>query len=445
MATVNTTFLDLTGLAAYDAKIKQWANSVNQVAFKTAHKSSDGNNLYLYKKANAVLGTDTPDATIALGSGALDAKLTALASAMGAVWDSTNEVFNITLDSTFDSSTVSTVVDALNALKGEINTLNGADTVNGSVAKKIKDAIDGLDVAEFPLTSISGSILTIGGIKEVDGKIAKGDNSVSLAKVAMTGAAADVSYDKTGTNLQAATVQAALTELDGNIASLTTDAEITLEEASTPTTGFLKTYNFYQGDTSDASKKAAAFKGKIDIPKDFLVKSGSIVDDPAGQPAGKYLALVINSKEGDDTDNTVYINIADLVDAYTAAPNAAEIQVAISNANVVSASVVDVAASKVTYIAADAGAGTSRESVGQALTRLDGDASTTGSVAKKVQDAINALDTSSDVAIASYDSTTSTITLANGVKEENGMIAQGTGDGITIAPIGSTAIDNLFA
>lgn len=441
MSAVNTTFLDLTGLSAYDAKIKEWANSVNQVAFKTAHKSADGNNLYLYKKASAVLGTDTPDATISLGSGDLDAKLTALASTMGATWDSVNSVFNITLDSTFDSSTVSTVVDALNALKGEINTLNADDATTGSVAKKIKDAVGALDVSEIALTSVSSSVLSISGIKEVDGKIAKGDTSVSLAKVAMTGAAADVSYDNAGTSLQAATVQAALTELDGDITSLTSDAEITIEEASTPTTGFLKTYNFYQGDTS----VAANLKGTINIPKDFLVKSGSIVDDPTGQPAGKYIALVINSVEGDATDNTIYINVADLVDVYTAASGASEVQVAISNANVISASIVDIAGSKVTYIAEDTANSVSRESVTQALTRLDGSDSTTGSVAQKIKTAVNALDTSSDVPIASYNSSTKTITLQNGVKEENGVIAQGTGDGITIAPIGTDAINGLFS
>ena len=111
----------------------------------------------------------------------------------------------------------------------------------------------------------------------------------------------------------------------------------------------------------------------------------------------------------------------------------------------ISASVVDIAGSKVTYIAEDTANSVSRESVTQALTRLDGSDSTTGSVAQKIKTAVNALDTSSDVPIASYNSSTKTITLQNGVKEENGVIAQGTGDGITIAPIGTDAINGLFS
>ena len=129
----NKTFLDLDGLGIYDGLIKNWSNSENQKGFKTALTSSDGNTLYLYKKANAVLGTDTPTATISLLAG---------------------------------------------------------------------------------------------------------------------------------------------------------DATISVIEALTPTTGYLKTYNIYQGDTS----VPASLKGTINIPKDFLVKSSSIVKNPIGQHAGTYLA-----------------------------------------------------------------------------------------------------------------------------------------------------------
>lgn len=50
----------------------------------------------------------------------------------------------------------------------------------------------------------------------------------------------------------------------------------------------------------------------INIPKDLFVESGEIVTNPAGQPAGKYLKLVLQNQT-----EPVYINVADLVDAYT--------------------------------------------------------------------------------------------------------------------------------
>ena len=440
MATQNKTFLDLAGLQVYDTAIKNWANSVSQIAFKKALTSADGNYLYLYKDPNAVLG-DTADATISLGGGDLAAKIDALAEICGATWNTTTEEYDIVLDNTFSAETI---VGALNELKGQINILNGNDTTAGSVAKSIKDAIEGLDVNEFALASISQGIVTIKGIKEVDGEIEAGTssaNEVTLAKVASTGASNDVTYDNTASGLTAANVKAAIDELQGNIEDIESAGELTIVDEATPTTGYLKTYSFYQGDSS----VAANLKGKIDIPKDFLVKSGSVVVDPAGQPAGTYIALVINVKEGSAQDETIYINVADLVDAYTAKQNADEVQIVINQNNVISAAIVDVTATKVTY--KEAGAGVARESVGAALTRLDGDASTAGSVSNKIATAIAGLDTVNPIAIATYTagavSTPSTIVFPVGINETDGIIGSET-DTVTLSTITSAEIANLF-
>ena len=68
----------------------------------------------------------------------------------------------------------------------------------------------------------------------------------------------------------------------------------------------------------------------INIPKDLFVESGSIVENPTGYPEGKYLKLVLQNQA-----DPIYINVADLVDAYTAGNG-----VSISDNNVVSANVV---------------------------------------------------------------------------------------------------------
>ena len=63
--------------------------------------------------------------------------------------------------------------------------LDGLDSVANSVAYKIKNAIEGLDVSEFALGNINGSIISIGGLKEVDGKIAKGEgDGITIAPIA---------------------------------------------------------------------------------------------------------------------------------------------------------------------------------------------------------------------------------------------------------------------
>jgi len=64
MATKN--FLTLEGLTEYDAKIKEWSNSEKQKGFKSVLISADKTKIYFYKKPNAVLNEDTPDAIINL-------------------------------------------------------------------------------------------------------------------------------------------------------------------------------------------------------------------------------------------------------------------------------------------------------------------------------------------------------------------------------------------
>lgn len=93
----------------------------------------------------------------------------------------------------------------------------------------------------------------------------------------------------------------------------------------------LKTYTLYQD--------GVALSPSISIPKDFLVKSGVVIDvveyngsyydatdtnhtTPLSvNAAGKYLDFVINTKDtaqGSGTTSHIYILVSDLVDAYTA-------------------------------------------------------------------------------------------------------------------------------
>lgn len=78
--------------------------------------------------------------------------------------------------------------------------------------------------------------------------------------------------------------------------------------------------------TKDGTNTGAA----INIPKDLFVKEGKIVDNPSGQPAGKYIELTLQNQT-----NPIYINVADLVDAYTPGNG-----ITISATNEVSAKVV---------------------------------------------------------------------------------------------------------
>lgn len=96
---------------------------------------------------------------------------------------------------------------------------------------------------------------------------------------------------------------------------------VTVEEQGTAETGYFKTYVVKQGSSSSKSQVGV----KINIPKDFLVKSGEVktcetADVPVeGYNVGdKYIDFVVNTKDGSVTDEHMYILVSDLVDDYLA-------------------------------------------------------------------------------------------------------------------------------
>jgi len=90
---------------------------------------------------------------------------------------------------------------------------------------------------------------------------------------------------------------------------------ISLDVASEPTSGYLKTYILSQGVGSGKTEV-----GRIDIPKDMVVSGGSLVhgtwdgDTFTEDPDGPDTAIKIEFANSD----TIYINTKDLVDFYTA-------------------------------------------------------------------------------------------------------------------------------
>ena len=122
-------------------------------------------------------------------------------------------------------------------------------------------------------------------------------------------------------------------------------AKVNLIEQATAETGYLKTYILAEGVDQEAnvveSGTGKNLIGKINIPKDFLVKSATVetvatADSPytGAQVGDKYIDFVINTKEttsGSATDSHVYLPVNDLVDVYTGGNG-----VSISNSNVVS-------------------------------------------------------------------------------------------------------------
>ena len=174
------------------------------------------------------------------------------------------------------------------------------------------------DAAEMSETGDSQSSYTILDIAGLDGDIAElkaavaAINSIIGAGIpgtTLTAAINDIN-DRLGSGFTPShTVADALNELE---AELTNALTVTLTVAGTPTEGYLKTYVLSQGGNE---------VGKIDIPKDLVVESGSLVhgtwdgdtftEDPEGPDTA--IKLVIANQAA-----PIYINTKDLVDFYTA-------------------------------------------------------------------------------------------------------------------------------
>lgn len=162
-----------------------------------------------------------------------------------------------------------------------IATLNGADTEDGSVAKAVKDSADAINAK-------------IGTLADLD----------TTAKTDLVGAINEIK---------------AVADAGGTGSVVTIDSSVAEE-------GMVKSYVFKQGETTI---------GTVNVPLDLVVSGGEIVVDPDGQPTGTYLKLTIANQT-----TPIYINVADLVDAYTAQANGTQIQLAISDTNEISATIV---------------------------------------------------------------------------------------------------------
>jgi len=160
----------------------------------------------------------------------------------------------------------------------------------------------------YTILDVEGSAADVDALKEavsaINGKIGDGIDGTTL-----TDAINDIN-DRMGSGFTSAhTVADALAELEQELTDALT---ITLDVAGEPTSGYLKTYILSQGGDE---------VGRIDIPKDMVVTSGSLVhgtwsgdtftEDEEGPDTA--IKLVIANQE-----EPVYINTKDLVDYYTA-------------------------------------------------------------------------------------------------------------------------------
>ena len=246
-------------------------------------------------------------------------------------------------------------------------------------------------------------------IDYIEKSIAAGDQTVmnavttldnSLAAVAKSGAAGDVSIVDTAGNFAAENVEAALAELHAAIGTGGTNAAVTVTKtAGGADDDYAYRYTFSQGG-------AAITNGTIDIAKDMVATDGELVHPTTESPitvdgqqvtSGAYIAMTIAN--GD----TFYINVADLIE-YNSVASTDEITLSDAN-HTITATVGEIAASKIRY--------SEDKTVAQAINALESAVGTGGSVDQKIQTAVQALDADLDATAGS---------VVTGITEVDGVI-----------------------
>ena len=315
---------DMTVEAAFkalDTAVKNavaGGGEVNQNAFS---------NVAVKKQSEAVTAVagQADDATIAA-----TAKTDTITMATGNKWVDVNGTGKtITVGHALSGVTAGATGDASHVAKV---TVDAAGHVTAVEAVAITPAAIG--AAELGQTTDDKDTLSLYGVKALATQAsadAAAAETLAEEKVASVTATTNGGITVGGTTT-APTVGIKLDPAEGNIATLS-DAglKVTAPTVNVPVYSLTKDatstdYAAVYHLTKDGTNVGEA----INIPKDLFVESGEIVENPAGQPEGKYLKLVLQNQTA-----PVYINVADLVDAYTAGNG-----ITISDTNEVSAKVV---------------------------------------------------------------------------------------------------------
>lgn len=197
-----------------------------------------------------------------------------------------------------------------------IATLNGDESTEGSVKKAVKDSADAINakIGDVPedktVVEMIEDVIANGYDDEEVRELIQGNTDAIDALDEKVG---DVATLKT---TEKTSVVGAINEVSDAVATAVDGAKVTVT-TDTTTEGYLKTYTIKQGDTEIS---------KINIPKDIFAVSGSVVTNPDADHTGTFVKLVLENQE-----EPIYIDVASLIENYTAKADATQIQLVVDN------------------------------------------------------------------------------------------------------------------
>lgn len=233
------------------------------------------------------------------------------------------------------------------ANKNDIATLKGDASTAGSVAKAVADAKTEL-TAEINKKATKATTLGGYGITDAYTKT-QVDTAISTAKgEVVNDLTAGNGITITGTKANK-TIAAKVDPAEGNAltvgeaglkVTIPAAAEYSITKAAN-SGNYAAVYHL----TKDGTEVGAA----INIPKDMVVKSGSVVTNPAGQAKGTYIELVLANA----TNDKIYIPVDQLIEYVTSGSAESDpIVVAVSADHKVTATITDGSITKAKLAAA---------------------------------------------------------------------------------------------
>lgn len=211
--------------------------------------------------------------------------------------------------------------------KAAIAKLNGDASTEGSVAKAVADAkalVDAdVDAVEKKADDNAANIATLQTeMDAVEKKASDNENNIAGLSARMDAAEADIdavqedigNVDDLSTSNK--TLSGAINEVLAAVGTGGTAAVVAVT-AKGSTEDYAQVYEVTQGGVS---------VGTINIPKDLVVESGSVVTDPEGMAAGTYIKLILAN-----VAEPLFINVGTLVDIYVAKAEATQVQIEINS------------------------------------------------------------------------------------------------------------------
>lgn len=158
------------------------------------------------------------------------------------------------------------------------------------------------------------------------------DTAIAEAKKAGTDAQSAVSAlsNKVGSIPSGSKATTVVGYVDEKVGAIPAQTDYSVTVTPSTVDGLAKRYTIHQ--------EATGLDVNIDIPTDMVVKSGAVVTNPEGQPAGTYLVLTLANSSNDK----IYINVGNLIEYVTSGSGADDmVKIAVSADHKVTASITD--------------------------------------------------------------------------------------------------------